>query len=801
MHCLTSVDFNRYHDGKLEEAARSDVHLHLQSCDRCRSAYEEFRSGSGRRSSLSDDATISTSDARRIVPASADAPTITSSPIDAPTIALAPGGKPLQRMPRIDGYTITGVLGQGGMGIVYRAIQTKLNRAVALKVLPAMVGSANPAAVQRFRREATAAARLHHTHIIPIYDFGESDDAHYYAMEMVTGEPLNDLVRRLAEQGVTNPTSAQLASIMGDLSMTALSQSVAAERSSADSSDDGTAPAASARGRSYFRLVARWMADAAEALHYAHGQGIIHRDIKPANLILSTDGRIMLADFGLAKSADEQSVTKTGALVGTLRYLSPEQSMARRVRVDHRTDIYSLGATIYELLCFRPAYPGADEKEILSAIITRDPLRPRKINSHVPSELDTICMKCLEKSREARYETARALAEDLRRYINDLPIIAKRPGPVRRMIKFVRRHKAPVAAVTAVVLLVTCMLFWKHESAARLKAEITSRYDSAQAYGATNKWVEAEAELRAAMRLAPDDLQTLRTVAWFNLEHYAKMPERVGKESQKDVVAACRKVLAMKPDDATALNYLGIALRRLERYEEAIDPLEKALKLDPKAYAIWANVGTLYAVTGDLPKAEEYMRKGAKLAGVEKDQWHAAVWRNLATLELFLKKAEAVEPIANAIECDAGNLRSWVLRARAGMELEGQRNLSEALDDAKHADRAGAFKDAHTKRVLATAYLLNGEYEQAAEHAKLALELKDEPTINHLIIALAEAKLGRMDAARSSLAEAEASWPAPLRTPGAFAARAGTGDLTIDSADERLHLLDEVKAALGPGAR
>jgi serine/threonine protein kinase/Flp pilus assembly protein TadD len=799
MQCLTSVDFERYHGGNLEDAARSDVYQHLQSCDRCRGAYEEFRSGSGRRSSLSDDATIATADARKIVPVSTDAPTIASSPIDAPTIALAPGGKPLQRMPHIDGYTITGVLGQGGMGIVYRAIQTKLNRAVALKVLPAMVGSANPAAVQRFRREATAAARLHHTHIIPIYDFGESEDAHYYAMEMVTGEPLNDLVRRLAEQGVTNPTPSQLAGIMGDLSMTALSQSVAGERSSADSSGDGTTPAASARGRSYFRLVARWMADASEALHYAHGQGIIHRDIKPANLILSTDGRIMLADFGLAKSADEQSVTKTGALVGTLRYLSPEQSMARRVRVDHRTDIYSLGATIYELLCFRPAYPGSDEKEILSAIITRDPLRPRKINSHVPSELDTICMKCLEKSPEARYETARALAEDLRRYINDLPIIAKRPGPIRRMAKFVRRHKAPVAAVTAVVLLVTSMLFWKHESAARLKAEIASRYDSAQAYGATNKWVEAEAELRTAMRLAPDDLQTLRTVAWFNLEHYAKMPEQVGRESQTVVVAACRKVLTLKPDDATALNYLGIALRRLERYEEAIDPLEKALRLDPNAYAIWANVGTLYAVTGDLAKAEEYMLKGVKLAGVEKDQWHAAVWRNLATLELFLKKAEAVEAIANAIECDSGNLRSWVLRARAGMELVGNRNLLDALDDAKHADRSGAFKDVHAKRVLATAYLLNGEYQQAADQAKLALELKDEPAINHLIIALAEAKLGQMDAARSSLAQAETSWPAALRAPGAFAARAGTGDLTIDSADERLHLRDEVNAVLGPG--
>jgi len=799
MHCLTVVDFERFHDGRLEESARSDVHQHILSCDRCRSAYVEFRSGSALESRLSDDATVSSAGTPTVLVNSSAEPTIATPSADLPTIALDPGGRPLQRLPRIEGYTITGVLGQGGMGIVYRAIQTKLNRAVALKVLPAMIGSANPAAVQRFRREATAAARLHHTHIIPIYDFGESLDAHYYAMELVTGQPLNDLIRHLSAQGAAHPNAAQLGRILSDLSISTL-PGVSRERLGADEPSEAVVPPGGARGRSYFGLVARWMADAADALHYAHGQGIIHRDIKPANLILSTDGRIMLADFGLAKSADEHSVTKTGSIVGTLRYLSPEQSMARRARVDHRTDIYSLGATLYELLCFRPAYPGTDEKEILSAIVSRDPTSPRKINHSVPAELDTICMKCLEKSANARYETARAMAEDLRRYIGDLPIVAKRPGPLRRMAKFVRRHKAPVAAATAAVLLVTFTLLWKHESAARLRAEIASRYDSAQAYAANNRWAEADADLHTALRLDPDNVQTLLTVAWFDLEHYAKMPEKVGRESQQDVVGACRKVLAMQPDHPVALNYLGIALRRLERYQEAIAPLEKALKLDPQAYAIWANVGTLYAVTGDLAKAEEYMRKSAELAGIVKDQWHAAVWRNLAALELFLKQPQAAEHIANAIECDANDLQSWVLRARAAMELDGRQNFPVALDDAKYADRMAAFKDPRAKRIVAMAHLRNSEYEKALEHAAQALELKDEPTIDHLISALAQARLVRLDAAKAGLASADASWPAHLRTPGAFQARAGTGDLSIDSADERLRLLDEVNAILAPHA-
>ena len=161
----------------------------------------------------------------------------------------------------------------------------------------------------------------------------------------------------------------------------------------------------------------------------------------------------MLADFGLAKGDAGESVTMTGTMVGTLRYMSPEQTMAKRVPIDHRTDIYSLGATLYELLCFRPAFSGDDQKAILSEIISREPTRPRKVAPGVPAELETICLKCLEKSSDARYETGRALAEDLRRYLSDLPISAKRPGPIRRTIKLIKRHRAASVALTAIFLL------------------------------------------------------------------------------------------------------------------------------------------------------------------------------------------------------------------------------------------------------------------------------------------------------------------------------------------------------------
>ena len=185
----------------------------------------------------------------------------------------------------------------------------------------------------------------------------------------------------------------------------------------------------------YFRRVAAWTRDTADALHYAHGSGIIHRDIKPANLILSDDGRIMVADFGLAKNTNEQTVTVAGAILGTMRYMSPEQAMGGRLPVDYRADIFSLGATMYELLCLKPAFSAVEQKELLSAILTAEPDAPRKVNGHIPAELDTICMKCLEKSAAARYESAKDLADDLRRYASDLPILARRQLSLAAIVK------------------------------------------------------------------------------------------------------------------------------------------------------------------------------------------------------------------------------------------------------------------------------------------------------------------------------------------------------------------------------
>ena len=808
--CLSNLDFVAYDAGMLDASRATAIREHLTSCTNCSSSYERFRNQV----------------AQTIEAPSSHPPKFVGS--------IAPPAAPPQadddasrHYPKIDGYRILGLLGQGGMGIVYRAVQAKLNRTVALKVLPAIMGAGNPNAVARIRREAMAAARLHHTNIIPIHDFGESRDAYYYAMDLIVGQPLNTIIRRLADQHAVSASPTRLAEMLRDGSreISPIDMAELASRSSADESSTNVGSSSTGRGRAYYQQVARWMADAADALHYAHGQGIIHRDIKPANLILSFDGRIMVADFGLAKTVDEASVTMTGALLGSLRYVSPEQAMAGRVRLDHRTDIYSLGATLYELLCFQPAFPGSDEKEILGAIIARDPAAPRKIAPTVPSELNTICMKTLEKSPEARYATAKALGEDLRRFIQDLPISAKRPGIAKRIGKFVKRHKAPVIAVTAVVLLATLSVVLVHEQKARREADVARREadlarleadrqqlvakiaalrESGMYFANNKRWIDAEGEFQKVLEFAPNEIHTLLSLAWMRLEQNQDRPNEAGEAALNEAEVFAARVVQLAPDNmetsVKALGLQGVALRRLKRFPEAIEATKRSLELDPSVYHNWSNLGALYAVMGDLVEAERCLREGATRAESVRDEWHAAAWRNLATIELLQQRNEALEHINNARDAYNQDVLTWVIQARIRLELKDHRDVRAALRDAEHADRLANSYDPKAKRILGLAYLRNNEFDDAVREASAAIALKDMPTANHLVIAVAEARRGQAVSAKEALKAAEAGWPEKLKKTGEYIASAETGDLWIESADGLIQLKIEADAAIAKAA-
>ena len=363
----------------------------------------------------------------------------------------SPGGQ------RLGDFEVVRELGRGGMGVVYEARQVSLNRPVALKVLGTGLGL-TPGAVQRFRREAEAAARLHHTHIVPVYATGEQDGTHFYAMELVEGPSLNHVIRQLrqapgTESAVTGPAPPESVTGPPTPSGSSLTGPYGEGLSTSSASSSGGSSTQLSAGGPYFDTVARLTAEVADALEYAHAHGVIHRDVKPANLLLAPDGRLSVTDFGLARVLEQPGVTMTGEFVGTPAYMSPEQITAGRTPLDHRTDVYSLGATLYELLTLRPPFAGERRVQVFNQILHKEPEPPRRLNKKVPVDLETICLKCLEKDPDRRYPTAKALADDLRRYLSRFAVAAKRAGPAVRLAKFVRRHKLASAAGVVILLL------------------------------------------------------------------------------------------------------------------------------------------------------------------------------------------------------------------------------------------------------------------------------------------------------------------------------------------------------------
>jgi hypothetical protein len=325
--------------------------------------------------------------------------------------APRPSSKAFAANTVVGDYEIIGELGRGGMGVVYRARQTTLNRIVGLKML---TGHYGPDELTRFRAEAETAAGLHHTNIIQIYEVGEMEGAPFYAMEYVESGSLAD---RLRSGPIEDRQAAQL------------------------------------------------LISVARALHFAHRNGVVHRDMKPANILLDPEGVPKVADFGIAKRLTANSaLTLSGAVIGTPTYMAPEQAKGTSRDVGAPADIYSLGAILYEMLSGRPPFLPEDSETALTVrVITEDAVSPAFYQPGIPRDLETICLKCLEKEPRDRYESAAAFAEDLRRYLDDESIMARPPTTVVRTIKWIRRHPWRFVSRTALAAAVIAGAVWLYD--------------------------------------------------------------------------------------------------------------------------------------------------------------------------------------------------------------------------------------------------------------------------------------------------------------------------------------------------
>ena len=418
--------------------------------------------------------------------------------------SLAPAGVSLRNRQidhpeRLGDYRILSEIGRGGMGVVYEAEQISLGRHVALKVLPQQF-LYDSRQQKRFEREARAAARLHHTNIVPVFGVGEENGLHYYVMQFIPGLGLDQVLDELkrihprrtgARSSITHEHRLQVSprrasatkvaeSLLsgefrpGDRADLTIADQELLQASTPDPHSGSAAhagrlsdsyelsattdvlpgqtdPISSSRRSTYWHSVAHIGAQAAAGLEYAHQQGVLHRDIKPANLLLDLHGNAWITDFGLAKSAGQENLTATGDVVGTLRYLAPEAFSGQH---DVRSEVYSSGLAAHELLALQPAYDETDRQRLIRQATTAEPRLLDRLNRGIPRDLVTIIHKAIERSPARRYQTAAELADDLQRFLRDEPVRARRVGAAEQYLRWARRN--PVIAVLGAVL--TAML-------------------------------------------------------------------------------------------------------------------------------------------------------------------------------------------------------------------------------------------------------------------------------------------------------------------------------------------------------
>jgi serine/threonine protein kinase/WD40 repeat protein/tetratricopeptide (TPR) repeat protein len=465
-----------------------------------------------------------------------------------PHLARAPAG--MASLRQLGDYRILREVGRGGMGVVYEAQQLSLGRHVAIKVLPSHA-LLDPRQLARFQREARSAAKLHHTNIVPVFGVGEQDGLHYYVMQFIPGLGLDlvlDELRRLRQpRGKQAPTQggplAHPTRVTQDVSvvnvargllsgafcppepagagMAAVQQKEGEKQNASDSSlrpppsslsssatihlpGQSETSTLSESGNQYWQSVARVGMQVADALAHAAGQGVLHRDIKPSNLLLDETGNVWVTDFGLAKADDGDNLTRTGDIVGTMRYMAPERFNGQG---DLRSDVYSLGLTLYELLALRPAFDEVDRNKLVKQMMHDEPVRPRKVNPAVPRDLETVVLKAIARDPAHRYETPADMAEDLKRFVEDRPVRARRVSEMEKLWRWCRRNPLPASLVAGIVLMflagfVGVAWQWREAETARQDEKGQHARADALRQGAENARDEANQTRNASARQA-----------------------------------------------------------------------------------------------------------------------------------------------------------------------------------------------------------------------------------------------------------------------------------------------------------
>ena len=658
---------------------------------------------------------------RRISPDSpAEAATVPPAelpPSEAPTCSPEPLPSVSPEVTAVPGYEVLGELGRGGMGVVYKARQRKLNRVVALKMILAG-GHASEADLGRFLGEAEAVARLRHPNIVGLYESAQHNGLPYFTLEYVPG---GNLSQRL--NGVPLPP--------GD--------------------------------------AARITEQLARGVHHAHANGIIHRDLKPANVLLAEDGTPKVTDFGLARRIEVGSgLTATGAVMGTPSYMAPEQAQGKGKEAGPAADVWALGAILYECLTGRPPFQGPTPVDTLMQVMADEPVPPSRLQPKVPRDLETVCLKCLQKEPHRRYATAEAMAEDLRHFQAGEPIMARPAGSLERAVKWVRRRPAAALALAGVIAGSAALVFEQNRELGRTNADLAAQRNLARmserkatdALGQTEEtlarsllrplghedsfslgpkplhdvelealWELAESpssrvrvrflehaleragtarQLRNRAELALHAAVGLDPARWRTLERLLQTrlhDERAGLDFRTDVALVASKLSGSSPETAQAAALIiGEALRQANNSDDAISDLSRALVgvlvRMPEVAAVRQAAEAARTLTQALTQSKGTPRYSHVNALVmvlphvpaEAAAGHAAAAARTLTEALDQSKQPASQSDLALVL--AAVLPHVPAEAAAGYATEAARTLAEALDKTKASTNWSALAHA-----------------------------------------------------------------------------------------------------------
>ena len=585
--CLDQADrLERLLDEHLDDGQREAVEDHVEGCLICQRTLEELAaareesagstaSAVGCRGAGPDASFLRSLKDRGPPrePGPREAEPVASGPIDTGRAGSGELEPPPERrrLPTITGFRDRARDRPGGHG--YRLRGDRAGPGSSRGAEGVAAHHAPSTAVERFHREARAAAKLHHTNIVSVFGVGEDDGQLYYVMQFIESESLDKVVKRLCR-------AAAFAEGGGFSTQPALETDQAPPRgsSSASLSTEGSSPV-------YFRTIARIGRQVAEALEYAHKQGILHRDIKPANLLLDAQGNAWVTDFGLAKAFEgEEGLTQTGDIVGTLRFMAPERFDGRS---EPRSDVYALGVTLYELLTRRPLFAESNRTKLIDRMLHEEPVALRQIDGRIPRDLETIVQKAMAKEPEARYVSAAALAEDLRRFLGDEPVLARPVGVVSRLTRWCRRQPRLAAAVglaaSSLVLatFLSITLAWsQYRAAAQLRAE--------QALTLTEK-NRAEENFRDAQQAVDDYLMGVSDDTLLKQQDSIEVRE-LRKRLLEYALKYYRRFLARQGDDPRLLADLAYAQSRIARIIAETGPRTESVSAFQQAASTWEKV-------------------------------------------------------------------------------------------------------------------------------------------------------------------------------------------------------------------